>query len=124
MEMTLDEARRFIASVPWRQVQDRVYTDTPVHARPDPHQYVVESWAEVDRDQLWAFAQLIKELGYRGRYSAPYNPDRSYVYRYFRVDAWVYWHMGKLINRCPAEHRQHEVLPEQGELPIEGSNDE
>jgi hypothetical protein len=105
-----EEARSFIASVPWRAVQMRAYTDTPVEAPPDPHEYTVLQWQEVDRDGFWKFVRLIREFGYKGRYAPPYAPDQTMINSYLEIDGHIYWATSQLINRQKAEHRQHEII--------------
>jgi hypothetical protein len=117
-EMTLPEAREFIASVPWRQVQDRPARGEGVlPVAPDRHWYVINGWPEVPADLYWAFVRLVKRKGYLGRYTAPYRPDRTQVNSYLEIDQHVYWTVPpKQICRTRIEHRQHEPIPEQGRL--------
>jgi len=67
------EAEEFIASVPWRPVKMVEVGDTG--KTPDPHEYVIKDWREVDSDSFDAFVRMVKAKGYRGRYRAPYRPD-------------------------------------------------
>lgn len=108
--MTLDEAKAFIASVPWRQVrEDR----GPI----DSHEYVINGWPEVDADDYWDFVRLIKRDGERGRYAPPYDPTRWMENSYLEIDKHVFWAIPpKQICRTLIEHRQHEPLGEQLEL--------
>jgi hypothetical protein len=114
--MTEFDPAAFIATVPWRQVKQIAYTDTPVHAKPDPHEYTIRSWREVDADEFDAFCRLIRERGYRATYRAPYRPDVELQNTYLEIDGWCYWRIGKhMLNRERAEHRKHEPIPEQDE---------
>jgi hypothetical protein len=61
--MTLREAEEFIASVPWWTVKMVEVGDTG--KTPDPHEYVIKGWREVDTTLLDAFVRLIKAEGYR-----------------------------------------------------------
>lgn len=115
---TVDDARAFIAAVPWRQVQDRPAEGTEVAAHPDPHQYVILGWTEVPDHGFRHFAKLIKDTGYKGRYTPPYNPSKTYTNRYLEVDGWIYWWVyPKMMNRQRADlPLQHERIPEQTSL--------
>lgn len=42
---------------------------------PDPHEYVIEDWREVDSNLFRGFIRLVKAKGYRATYRAPYRPD-------------------------------------------------
>ena len=80
------EARAFVAGVPWRHVKmapvGEGLADGGVerwgehrHVLPDPHEYVILGWRQVDRDQFERFVDLIRAKGYKGTYVAPYRPD-------------------------------------------------
>ncbi len=108
--LTLEEARDFIARVPWRHV--RGTPGGPANKPPDPHEYVIVHWAEVDEVEFGRFALLIRSEGYKGRYSPPYDPGKVMVNDYLQIDDWIYWYIyPKMLNRQRAEHRQHEVIP-------------
>jgi hypothetical protein len=51
--MTRREAEEFIVAVPWRAVQMVEVGDTG--KTPDPHEYVIKDWCEVDDDSFEAF---------------------------------------------------------------------
>lgn len=72
-ELTKEEARAFIASVPWRAVKMVEVAGTGM--TPDPHEYVIEDWREVDSNLFRGFIRLVKAKGYRATYRAPYRPD-------------------------------------------------
>src|SRR5262245_4606746 len=93
-----DEARQFIGAVPWRAVQ---MTPTgPAHKPPDPHEYVILDWREVEPDRFWHFVNRIRNAGYRGRYRPPYDPAKVMVNWYLQVDDWIYWFIGpNMLNR-------------------------
>lgn len=113
--MTLEEAREFIDSVPWTAVKG--IPEGPANKPPDPHEYVILGWREVDRYEAGRFIKLIREKGYKGRYAPPYDPSKVMVNYYLQVDEWCYWFIGpKMLNRCLAELRQHEPLGEQQQL--------
>jgi hypothetical protein len=109
-----EEARAFIEAVPWRAVKQRAYKESEPgvtkEAPPDPHEYVVVQWEEVDNEAFWKFVRLIREFGYKGEYSPPYAPERKMVNDYLEIDGYVYWSTNTLINRQKAEHRQHEII--------------
>ncbi|MGH2963827.1 MAG: hypothetical protein ACRDMH_00380 [Solirubrobacterales bacterium] len=128
-EMTLDEARVWVTTLPWRQIQIRkqigeVYNDE----MPDVHEYVISGWAEVPADRYWAFVELVKREGYRGQYVSPNRVDpRPLVNHYLVIPSesgenFYYWTVPpKQI--CRSRHRQHEPLPEQGQLPLDPKED-
>ncbi len=113
--MTLDEAREFVASVPWRSVKGT--PEGPANKPPEPHQYAINGWREVPADLYWRFVGLVDRLGYRGSYTPPYRPDRPQVNSYLEIGPHVYWTVPpKQICRTRIEHRQHEPIPEQEDL--------
>jgi len=71
--MTTREAEDFIASVPWRAVKMVEVGDTG--KTPDPHEYVIKDWRDVDIGLFDSFVRLIKAKGYRATYRAPYRPE-------------------------------------------------
>ncbi len=119
-EITIREAEEFIAAVPWRQVQDVPMTRTPereaagwVFTKPDPHQYVIKGWREVDTELFDGFVWLIKREGYKAKYRAPYRPDFVMTNHYLEIDGWCYWFIHpNMLNREQAEHRKHVPIPE------------
>lgn len=122
--MSIDEAREFIASVPWRQVKPvpvgHGLADGGVerwgeyrHVVPDPHQYVILGWREVADDQFHRFCKLIRATGYRAEYVAPYRPDVTMRNHYLELDGWCYWWIyPRMLNRERVEHRKHVPIPE------------
>jgi hypothetical protein len=70
--MTMREAEEFIASVPWRAVKMVEVDDTG--KTPDPHEYVIKGWREVDSKLFDAFIRLVKAKGYRARYGRRIGP--------------------------------------------------
>ncbi len=70
--MTVHEMEKFISSVRWRHVRMIPVGEglTPEvaeerwgkhkHVTPDPHEYVIRDWREVDTDEFDAFVRLIK----------------------------------------------------------------
>jgi hypothetical protein len=52
-QMTIEEARAFVESVPWRWVKGT--PEGPENKPPDPHQYVILGWPGVPADELWRF---------------------------------------------------------------------
>lgn len=111
-EMTLDEAREWVTTFPWRKVR----SDAP-GSQMDPHWYVINGWDEVPADLYWRFVRLVKRKGYKGRYTARYRPDRPMVNSYLEIGEHVYWTIPpKQICRTRIEYRQHEPIPEQGSL--------
>jgi hypothetical protein len=122
-EMTMRDAEEFIASVPWRHVKmvpvGHALTEEEAimrwgeyrHITPDPHEYVIKEWREVDTEQFDAFVQLIKADGYRAKYVAPYRPDYVMTNHYLEIDGWCYWFIyPNMLNRERAEHRKHEPI--------------
>jgi hypothetical protein len=118
--MTIEEARAFIARVPWRQVQDRPYAyrdgklvPDPSGKPPDPHQYVILEWREVPSHDFDCFRALIKQHGYRATYRAPYRPDYEMRNWYIEIDGWCYWWIDpNMLNRERAEVRKHVPIPD------------
>ena len=123
--MTLAEARAFVAAVPWRWVRqvpvgEGLTEEEAVakwgeyrHVKPDPHQYVIAEWREVDDDALDRFVELIEAEGYRATYRAPYRPDYEMRNRYLELDGWCYWWIHpNMLNRERAEHRKHVSVEE------------
>ena len=107
--MNVDEARTFIQSVPWRAVQMR--PSGQAGKPPDPHEYVIADWREVDSEELAAFVELIRARGYRGRYAPPYDPGKVMENDYLEIDDHIYWFIRPgMLNRQLAANRQHEVI--------------
>jgi hypothetical protein len=109
--MTMREAAEFIASVPWRVVRMVEVGDTG--KTPDPHEYVIEDWHEVDANLFDTFVRLIEAEGYGAKYLAPYRPEYVMTNRYLEINGWCYWFIRpNMLNRERAEHRKHEPIPE------------
>ena len=107
--MTMREAEEFIASVPWRAVKMVEVGDTG--KTPDPHEYVIKGWREVDTNLFQAFVQLIKAEGYQAEYRAPYQPDFVMTNHYLEIDGWCDWFIpAKMLNRERAAHRKHKPI--------------
>jgi hypothetical protein len=122
-EITMREAEEFIASVPWRHVKmvpvgHGLSEEKAIerwgehrHVTPDPHQYVIKDWREVDTKLFDAFVRLIKAEGYRATYRAPYRPDHVMTNHYLEIGGWCYWFIDPhMLNRERAEHRKHEPI--------------
>lgn len=62
----------------------------PLNKPPDPHEYVILDWSEVDSAAFDAFVRLIKTTGYKAQYRPPYR-DVVMTNRYLEVDGWCYW---------------------------------
>ena len=110
--MTMEEARAWIARLPWVQVKAIRYgadgRPDPNGELPDPHQYVIGSWREVDETDLGRFVALIRSQGYRATYTPPYRPEQVQRNHYLQVDEWVYWFIRpQMLNRELAAHRKH-----------------
>lgn len=109
--MTTREAEDFIACVPWRAVKMVEVGDTG--KTPDPHEYVIRGWREVDADLFDAFVRMIKAEGYRATYRAPYRPDYVMTNHYLEINGWCYWFIyPRMLNRERAEQRKHEPIPD------------
>lgn len=114
--MTPSEARAWLTTLPFRDVDtERKYNaegePDPSGAACDPHAYVILGWREVDAATFWRFVALIRAEGYRGRYAAPYAPDRVMTNTYLRIDEWIYWFIGpRMLNRQRAEDVQHTAI--------------
>ena len=109
--MTMREAVKFIASVPWRAVRMVEVGDTG--QTPDPHEYVIKDWREVDINLFDAFVRLVKAEGYRAEYRAPYRPAYVMTNHYLEIDGWCYWFIRpNMLNRERAELRRHKPIPE------------
>ena len=109
--MSLEQARQFIAQVPWRAVQ----IEKPGSLM-QPHEYVIRTWAEVGEDRFWAFHRLVARDGYVGEYTARYRPDRPMRNCYLVIGEYCFWtipHGAGQICRTPADAIQHRRLPEQ-----------
>jgi hypothetical protein len=119
--MPLEAARAFVASLPWRQVRtDLTYNAEGKRAEngepPHPHSYVILEWPEIAAEGFWGVVNLIRDTGYLGAYSPPYDPGRRMVSRYLDLlgDGYVYWHVHpNQLCRTRIEDRQHKRLPEQ-----------
>ena len=110
-EMTMREAKEFIASVPWRAVRMVEVGDTG--KTPDPHEYVIKDWREGDSNLFDAFVRLIKAEGYRATYRAPYRPDYVMRNHYLEIGGWCYWFIyPDMLNRERAENRKHVPIRE------------
>ena len=123
-EITVRETAAFIASVPWRHVKmvpvgDGLTEEEAIErwgeyrkVTPDPHEYVIKEWREVDGEQFDAFVRLIKTEGYRATYRAPYRPDYEMTNHYLEIDGWCYWFIyPNMLNRERAEDRKHKPVP-------------
>ncbi len=118
--MTIEEARQFIAQVPWRHIKmvpvgEGLSEEEALerwgehrHVVPDPHEYVILGWREVPSDEFRAFCALIRQIGYRGEYVAPYRPGSVMRNHYLELDGWCYWWIyPRMLNRERAEFRKH-----------------
>jgi hypothetical protein len=114
--MPIDEAREFIAAMPWRAVRGR--PEGPLNKQPEPHEYLILSWYEVPAESFWRFVNLIRATGHLGRYTAPYN-GRSMVNRYLEIDGFDFWALPPQVCRARSDHRQHTRLPEQISLEVD-----
>ena len=104
--MTRGEAREFVAPLPWRAVRMVPVRDTG--KTPDPHEYVIRSWRDIDVDRFDAFVALIRAEGYRATYRAPYRPEYEMRNHYLELDGWCYWFIRPdMLNRERAEGRKH-----------------
>lgn len=123
-DMTEGEAAEFIASLPWRHVRmvpvgDGLTEAEAIerwgeyrHMAPDPHEYVIREWREIDADRFDAFVRLIRDEGYRATYRAPYRPEYEMTNHYLEIDGWCYWFIRpNMLNRERAETRKHRPLP-------------
>ena len=112
VELTIHAAEQFIASVPWRAVRMVEVGDTG--KTPDPHEYVIRDWSEVDAGRFEAFVRLIRAEGYRAEYRAPYRPDYLMTNHYLELGGWCYWFIHpNMLNRERAEHRKHMPISHQ-----------
>ena len=108
--MTSREAEEFIASVPWRAVKMVEVGDTG--EMPDPHEYVIKGWREVDANLFDVFVRMIRAEGYQATYRAPYRPDRVMTNHYLAIGGWCYWFIRpNMVNRERAEDRKHKPIP-------------
>jgi hypothetical protein len=98
-EFTLADAKAFIDVVPWTPAKWAAGTD----AR---HEYVMVMWAEVDGDQFHAFYRLIREQGYKAKWTNP-ETGKTYYNRYLELGEWTYWWVPRTMNR---EHRSTPTL--------------
>jgi len=118
------EAEEFIDSVPWRHVKmvpvGHGLTEKEAikrwgeyrHITPDPHEYVIKDWREVEADLFDALVRLIETRGYPATYRAPYRPEYEMRNQYLKIGGWCYWFIRpNMLNRERAEHRKHEPLP-------------
>jgi len=113
--MTAGESEQFIAAVRWRAVRMVEVGDTG--KTPDPHEYVIKDWREVDADLFDAFVRLIKAEGYRAEYRAPYRPDYVMKNHYLEIGGWCYWFIyPDMLNRERAEYRKHKPISETAEF--------
>ncbi len=107
--LTDREAEEFIAAVPWRAVKMVEVGETG--KTPDPHEYVIRDWREVDTYLFDAFVRLIKAEGYRAEYTAPYRPGHVMTNRYMEIGGWCYWFIHpNMLNRERAENRKHKPM--------------
>lgn len=118
--MTLDEARAWLATLPFKDVDTTVRYDAdgrnPNGSACDPHAYVILGWRETDPSEFWQFVSLIRAKGYPGRYSPPYDLERVMTNTYLQIDDWIYWFIGPgMLNRQHRDHKQHERISK-GEL--------
>ena len=84
MELTLQEAKEFVDSVPWREVQWR-----KPGSGMDQHWYVIVGWEQVPADHFWAFVRFVKREGYRGRYTR--QDGTVTTNSYVEIGEFVYW---------------------------------
>ncbi len=108
MEMTLQQAREFVDSVPWREVKWRE-PGSGMHQ----HWYVISGWDEVPPGKFWAFVRFVRDHGYKGRYTR--QDGTVTTNHYIEIgDEWVYWAIPpRQACRTRIEYQQHERLPEQ-----------
>ncbi len=109
IEATDADAMAFIEAVPWRAVRMVEVGDSG--RTPDPHEYVIRDWREVEADRFDAFVRLIRAEGYRATYRAPYRPEYEMRNHYLELDGWCYWFIRpNMLNRERADARKHVPL--------------
>jgi hypothetical protein len=114
--ISLDEARAWLAELPFRWVRTELSYDAEGERDergkpPDPHQYVILGWRGVEQPEFGRFVELIRARGYRARYSPPYAPERVMVNHYLELDGWIYWFIAPdMLNRQRAASPQHTRL--------------
>ena len=115
MEVSLDEARDLLPVLAWTEVQWRK-PGSGMHQ----HWYVIRD-REVPVDLFWAIHRLIRREGHRGRYTT--QDGRTMTNSYLDIGEWTYWSVPtRQLCRTRVEFGQHQRLPEQSELPIEGED--
>lgn len=72
-----------------------------------PHEYIVQE--KVDADLFRELANHIDKFGYESEFY-----DTKQIY--FDFDGDTYWHMGNIINRCPATET-YSRRKDEGRLP-------
>ncbi len=96
MEMTIDDARSYIAKVKWQFAKTMPQW---------PHEYTVRSWDPGRDVDFETMATLTRELGVVKPW--PYHsPQPRYHHSYWKLDGWEYWIMDgpttdtQVINRA------------------------
>ena len=113
----LARAREFIDSVPWRQVGNR--PGGPLNKPAEKHWYHIISTEHAPG--AWEFVDLIREHGYRGRYTPPYS-GRTMTFRYLEIDEHVFWFVWpRQIAKTRIEFQQHERIDDSIRMESSGS---
>lgn len=80
----------------------------------DPHWYIIRNWSRVDDEGFRFLAKVIRSLGYRAEYRAPYW-RKFYVNRYLDLEGYVYWWVyPNQLCRTKAGWNSRRPLPAQG----------
>ena len=94
-QMTIDDARTYIAKVRWQFAKTMPQW---------PHEYTVRSWRGDLGDEFRAFVKLIRRQGV----VKPWPADAAipvYHHTYLEIDGWDYWTMGEPVEETTVINR-------------------
>jgi hypothetical protein len=104
---SLEEAKEFIERVPWTFAKTAAFM---------PHYYVIRGWREVQDPEFLRLWALIREHGYRAKWTAPSGPEvdygaagKTFTNTYLDIEEWTYWVIPPaMLNR---EHQDVQTPP-------------
>ncbi len=95
MEMTIDDARSYIAKVTWQFAKTMPQW---------PHEYTVRQWRLDLEPEFFALVALIRREGI----IKPWPPEAAqprYRHTYLELDGWDYWTMGAPVPETTVINR-------------------
>jgi hypothetical protein len=98
MAFTIDDARAYIAAVPWQFAKTMPQW---------PHEYTVREWRPDLEQTFLEFVQLIRSDGTVKPWPRAAARPRCH-HTYLSVDRWEYWTMGAPVTETTVINRAYE----------------